>query len=129
MAKVFGSAGEYAGRQSVEAFKRMFLKLLILATVAAFCADVLITMIGATRGGAVQFILALTIGLFLFMLLRDANRRIEGHETERLNWRKGALGEYEVGQNSNGCLTNNARIYASIGTEGKPLLHTRRRTR
>ena len=97
MAKVLGGAGEHAGRQSMAAFKRMFLTLLIVAIVAAFCEGVIVTTIIIKRGGIAAFVLPLAIGLFLFWLLRHATRRIEMHEAERLNWRRGALGEYEVG--------------------------------
>jgi ribose/xylose/arabinose/galactoside ABC-type transport system permease subunit len=89
MAKVFGAAGEHAGQQSVAAFKRMFLTVLIVAIVAALCEGVVVTTFIIKRGGIAAFVLTLTIGLFLFWLLRRATRRIEMHETERLNWRRG----------------------------------------
>ena len=75
MAKMFGAAGEHAGRQSVAAFKRMFLTLLIVAIVAALCEGVMVTTIIIKRGGIAAFVLPLAIGLFLFWLLRYATRR------------------------------------------------------
>jgi hypothetical protein len=117
MAKVLGAAGEHAGRQSVAAFKRMFLTLLIVAIVAAFCEGVIVTTIIIKRGGIAAFVLPLAIGLFLFWLLRYATRRIEMHETERLNWRKGALGEYEVGAELER-LSDDYSVFNNLNTAG-----------
>lgn len=99
MAKVFGAAGEHAGRQSVAAFKRMFLTLLFVVIVAAFCEGVVLTALITTviKTNWIGIALALAVGVFLWWLSRYAGRRVDEHETNRLNWRKGALGEYEVG--------------------------------
>jgi len=97
MAKVFGAAGEHAGRQSVAAFKRMFMTLLIVAVVVALFEGAILTSLIATRGGIGRFVLLLAAALFLWWLLRYASRGVERHENERMTWRKGALGEYEVG--------------------------------
>jgi len=97
MAKVFGAAGKYAGRQSVEAFKRMFRTLFILGIVVAFCEGVLLTVVATTHAGPRWLFLAAAIGTFLLWLAYYANRRVDEHETNRMSWRKGALGEYEVG--------------------------------
>ena len=117
MAKVFGAAGEHAGRQSVAAFKRMFLTLLIVAMVAALCEGVIVTTIIIKHGGIAAFVLTLVIGLFLFWLLRLAARRIEMHETERLNWRRGALGEYEVGAELER-LSDDYVVFNNVNTAG-----------
>jgi hypothetical protein len=37
------------------------------------------------------------VGGFLLWLVHYTSRRVDKHETDRLSWRKGALGEYEVG--------------------------------
>src|SRR5436305_1316005 len=50
MAKVFGAAGEHAGRQSVAAFKRMFATVLIVAVVVAFFGGVLLATLLITQG-------------------------------------------------------------------------------
>lgn len=117
MAKVFGSAGEHAGRQSVAAFKRMFLTVLIVTIVAAFCEGAVITAVIVTRGGITHLVLALAIGLFLLWLLRQASRRIDAHETERLNWRKGAIGEYEVGAELER-LSDEYAVFNNVNTAG-----------
>jgi hypothetical protein len=97
MAKVFGAAGEHAGRQSVTAFKRMFVTLLIVAVVAALCEGAMVTMFFTMHIRIWWIGLLVVTGILLLWLLNYANRRVDRHETDRLNWRKGALGEYEVG--------------------------------
>lgn len=117
MAKVLGAAGEHAGRQSVAAFKRMFLTLLIVAIVAALCEGVILTTIIIKRSGIAGIVPSLAIGLFLFWLLRRAGRRIEMYETDRLNWRKGALGEYEVGAELER-LSDDYIVFNNVNTAG-----------
>lgn len=97
MAKVYGIAGAHAGRQSVEAFKRMFRMLLILAVIVAFCEGVMLTTFVTTHAQISWLIVFIVTGFFMWWLARYANRRVDEHETDRLNWRNGALGEYEVG--------------------------------
>ena len=97
MAKVFGAAGKHAGRQSVAAFKKMFSTVLIVAVVAAFCEGAVVTTFFTTHIRIGWIGLPIVIGILLLWLLNYANRRVDQHETDRLNWRKGALGEYEVG--------------------------------
>jgi Nuclease-related domain len=97
MAKVFGVAGEHAGKQSVAAFKKMFATLLILAVAIAFAEGVMLTSLVILRGHAVWYAFPAMLTLTIGWLFWEANRRVERHETERMNWRKGALGEYEVG--------------------------------
>ena len=117
MAKVLGAAGEHAGRQSVAAFKRMFFTLLIVAIVAAFCEGVIVTTFIIKRGGIAALVLTLAIGLFLLWLLRRAGRRVEMHETESLNWRRGALGEYEVGAELER-LSDDYIVFNNVNTAG-----------
>ncbi|HZS18075.1 MAG TPA: nuclease-related domain-containing protein [Candidatus Udaeobacter sp.] len=117
MANVFGSAGQHAGRQSVAAFKRMFLTVLIVAIIAAFCEGAVLTGVVLTRGGIAQLVLAFVIAFLLFWLLRHASQRINAHETERLNWRKGALGEYEVGAELER-LSDDYAIFNNVNTAG-----------
>ena len=97
MAKVFGAAGKHAGRQSVVAFKRMFTTVVIVAVVAAFFEGVVVTTFFTTHIRIGWIGLPVVTGILLLWLLNYANRRVDKHETDRLNWRKGALGEYEVG--------------------------------
>lgn len=97
MAKVFGVAGQYAGRQSVAPFKRMFATLLILGFAVAFCLGGMTTFFLTTHGSRGWFFLPAGTAVLLWWIAHYANRRDDEHETKRLNWRKGALGEYEVG--------------------------------
>jgi hypothetical protein len=96
MAKVFGAAGEHAGRQSVNAFKRMFATLLIVAVLVAFFEGVLLATLFITHN-PIGWIVVPAVTVLLLSLLHYANRRVDQHETERMSWRKGALGEYQVG--------------------------------
>jgi hypothetical protein len=97
MAKVFGAAGKHAGRQSVEAFKRMFKTLFIFGLIVSFLEGGLLTTFVITHARPVLILPAATIGIFLLWLANYANRRVDKHETDRMSWRKGAVGEYEVG--------------------------------
>ena len=93
------------------------LTLLIVAIVAAFCEGVMVTAFIIKGGGHASIVLTLGIGLFLFWLLRVAARRIEMHETECLNWRKGALGEYEVGAELQR-LSDDYIVFNNVNTAG-----------
>jgi len=84
MAKVYGVAGEHAGRQSVAAFKRMFATLLIVAVVAAFCEGAMVTMFFTTHIRIGWIGLPVVTGILLLWLLNYANRRVDQHETDRL---------------------------------------------
>jgi hypothetical protein len=117
MAKVVGAAGEHAGRQSVAAFKRMFVTVLIVAVVAAFCEGVLLTTFFTTHIGIGWIGLPTIIGILLLWLLNYANRRVDEHETERMSWRKGALGEYEVGAELER-LSDTYSVFNNVNTAG-----------
>jgi hypothetical protein len=97
MAKVFGTAGKHAGRQSVEAFKRMFRVLFILGIVVAFSEGVILTASVTNHVRGWWLLLPIAIGIFLWWFADYTNRRVDKHETDRMSWRKGAVGEYEVG--------------------------------
>ena len=98
MAKVFGAAGKHAGRQSVAAFKRMFATVLIVSVVVAFFGGGLLAALFITHSrNPIGWIAGLAVIVSLLWLLTYANRKVDRHETTRMTWRKGALGEYEVG--------------------------------
>ena len=97
MAKVFGTAGKHAGHQSIEAFKRMFLTLLVLAIIVAFSEGAIVATLLITRANIRWIPVPIVIGGLVLWLSNYARRRVVKHETDRLNWRKGAVGEYEVG--------------------------------
>jgi hypothetical protein len=116
MAKVFGAAGRHAGRQSVTAFKRMFATMLIVVIVAAFCEGALVTTFFTTHIGIGWIGLPIVIGILLLWLLKFTNTRVDQHETERMTWRKGALGEYEVGAELE-ALSDSYSVFNDINTE------------
>jgi hypothetical protein len=64
--------------------------------VVAFCEGVLLTTLVGRRTWPV-LLLTIAIGLFLMWLANYAYRRVDKHESDRMSWRKGAVGEYEVG--------------------------------
>lgn len=74
----------------------MFSTLLVLAIVAAFCEGIAITL-ALTARVKIAWIGVSVLGVFLLWLCRYGERRVDKHETNRLIWRRGALGEYEVG--------------------------------
>src|SRR6266513_1658912 len=97
MAKVVGAAGAHAGKQSVAAFKRMFATVLIIVAVIAFAEGVMLTSLVTLHGRLPWYLIPIGIGLLAVLIVRIANFRVEKHESDRMTWRKGALGEYEVG--------------------------------
>jgi len=97
MAKIVGAAGAHAGKQSVAAFKKMFATVLIIVAVIAFAEGVMLTSLVTLRGRLPWYLIPIGIGLLAVWIVRIANFRVKKHETDRMTWRKGALGEYEVG--------------------------------
>jgi Nuclease-related domain. len=97
MPRVFGTAGAHSVCQSARAFKRMFLLMILVAATAAFFEGILLAILIVTRGriGALA-VLTLVVGIYLWWFFRYAGRRFTTFERERLNWRKGAVGEWEV---------------------------------
>ena len=98
MAKIVGAAGAHAGKQSVAAFKKMFATVLIVVAAIAFAEGVMLTSLVTLRGRLSWYLILAGVGLLLMVwIVRIANFRVKKHETDRMTWRKGALGEYEVG--------------------------------
>ena len=97
MAIVYGAAGEHAGRQSVAAFKKMFATVLFVVAAVSFSEGIIVTSVFMKRGSLGWLLVAAVLAVSVWGLSRYANRRVDKHETDRLNRRKGALGEYEVG--------------------------------
>jgi hypothetical protein len=75
----------------------MCLVMIFTAATFAFAEGVILTSLVATRGriGGIA-VLALVIGVCLLWFCRYSNRRLTAFERERLHWRKGAVGEWEV---------------------------------
>ena len=97
MAKIIGAAGAHAAKQSVAAFKKMFATVLIAVAVIAFAEGVMLTSMVTLRGRFFWYLIPAGVGLLSVWIVRIANFRVREHETNRMTWRKGALGEYEVG--------------------------------
>ena len=97
MAKIVGAAGAHADKQSVAAFKKMFATVLIAVALIAFAEGAMLTSLVTLRGGLSWYLIPAGVGLLMLWIVRIANSRVREHETDRMTWRKGALGEYEVG--------------------------------
>jgi len=93
--------------------------VLIVAIACAFAEGVVITaliMARTTPRAVASGVLAIGIGMFLLWLSRYADRRVNKHEADRLIWRKGALGEYEVGAELER-LSDDFFIFNNVNTE------------
>ena len=100
MAKIVGAAGAHAGKQSVAAFKKMFATVLIIVAVIAFAVGVMLTNLVTLRGRLAWYLIPIGLGLLAVWIVRIANFRVKKYETDRMTWRKGALGEYEVARSN-----------------------------
>jgi hypothetical protein len=116
MAKIVGAAGAHAGKQSVAAFKKMFATVLIVVAVIAFAEGVMLTSLVTLHGRLSWYLIPIGIGLLAVWIVRIANFRVEKHETDRMTWRKGALGEYEVGAELE-LLPDDYLVFNDINTE------------
>lgn len=97
MAKVLGTPGEHAARQSVKTFKKMFLTVTGVIGLLCLLEGFVFSLLLTTRGKS--FWLTAVAGAFAVVALwicRIYTRRLDAHETERMAWRMGALGECEV---------------------------------
>ena len=57
----------------------------------------MLTSMVILRGRLSWYLIPAGVGLLMVWIVRIANFRAEKHETDRMTWRKGALGEYELG--------------------------------
>lgn len=97
MAKTFGAAGEHAARQSVDAFKKMFLSVTIFIGAMCLCWGIVWTLL-FTRSEPwfVTWTAPLAFLCAVIWACKVLTRRIEKYESDRMSWRMGALGECEV---------------------------------
>jgi hypothetical protein len=93
MAKVLGETARYVTRQSVKKLQKMFIFIFLVSSGLAFVAGYLL---GArnTLIGVILSVLFIIAGPFL---MKRINRKIDELETERINFRKGAVGEAVIG--------------------------------
>ena len=75
----------------------MFATLLVVVAVISFAEGVMLTSLVTLRGKPAWLFVPLITAVFVWWIYRVADRRAEKHESDRMAWRKGALGEYEVG--------------------------------
>lgn len=93
MAKVLGKTGRYVTSQSIKAYQKQFLFIFIVFAILAFFDGYLFGM------RKIPFALIFT-SIFtgaVAMSLKWLNKKIKELETERINFRKGAIGEAVIG--------------------------------
>jgi hypothetical protein len=97
MAKVFGAAGEHAASQSVAVFKRMFLTVTGVVALLALLEGLVFSLLLTTRGRSLPLtLIAAAFAVGALWICRFYSRRLDKHESERMSWRMGAIGECEV---------------------------------
>ncbi len=97
MAKVFGAAGEHAARQSVVAFKKMFLTLTGVIAALALSEGIIFSTLLFSRGRPSLLLgVAVVFALAVILVCRKVTQRVDRFESDRMSWRMGALGECEV---------------------------------
>jgi hypothetical protein len=97
MAKVFGAAGEHAASQSVAVFKRMFLTVTGVVALLALLEGFIFSLLLTTRGKSLPLtLIAAAFAAGALWICRFYTRRLDKHESERMSWRMGAIGECEV---------------------------------
>lgn len=116
MAITFGAPGEHAARQSVKTFKKMFLTVTGVIGLLCLSEGLVFSMLLMTRGNSL--ILTAIAGAFAVVAIatcRVYSRRLEAHETERMAWRMGAIGECAVAAELNR-LSDKFTIFNNINT-------------
>jgi hypothetical protein len=98
MARIIGDAARYTTVQSIRSFQRMWLtSMLVLIGVALFEGAIISALV--ISGGHVSFavVAAGALGVFItWRVCRAQSLRIDKYERQRMNWRRGALGEHVV---------------------------------
>lgn len=94
----------------------MFATLLVVVAVISFAEGVMLTSLVTLRAKPVWLLVPLITVVFLWWLYRTAERRVEKHESDRMSWRKGALGEYAVGADLDR-LSDEFFVFNDINTE------------
>ncbi len=94
----------------------MFATLLVVVAVISFAEGVMLTSLVTLRGKPAWLFVPLITAVFVWWIYRVADRRAEKHESDRMAWRKGALGEYEVGAELER-LSDDFFVFHDINTE------------
>jgi hypothetical protein len=98
MAKIIGEAARYTTDQSIRVFQRMLITtMLMIAALGVFEGAFLSIMVlewDSTSWGFLAMGLMGVVGAFY--VCQFQSERIDRYERERMNWRKGTLGEHAV---------------------------------
>src|ERR1051325_4334952 len=122
MAKVFGLAGDHSARESVVAFRKMLMPVIAIIAALAFVTGVAMTLL-LTRVWAVSVaIVAVVLLSVVWWTFRIVESRIEAYERDRLNQRKGALGEWEAASDLEQ-LSNQFTVFHNVNTPRGNLDH------
>lgn len=93
MAKVLGETGRYVTKQSIKTYQKQFVMIFFVFWGLAF--------VGGYQFGARKlpfaFILSVLFIAAIPLIIKWTNKKIEELETERINFRKGAVGEAVIG--------------------------------
>jgi|GEM_PF-427507 len=122
MAQVYGVAGEHSAQRSVAAFKKTILTL--LGVIAALCVGegVLAAVLFLRTTSIPWSVMAAMLLIAICWASRYAMRRVEEFEKQRLSYRAGFLGEYEVAIELEG-LSDQFTVFNNVNTKRGNLDH------
>jgi hypothetical protein len=93
MAKVLGETGRYVTNQSIKAYQKQFLVIFFVFWVLAFFDGYLF----GVRKLSFALILSALFIVAVLLSVKWTNKKIKALEAERINFRKGAVGEAIIG--------------------------------
>ncbi len=93
MAKVLGETARYVTKQSVKKLQKVFSFIFLVISGTAFATGYLIGVKNTLLG----VILSVMFVIVVPFIIKRVNRTIDELETERINFRKGAVGEAVIG--------------------------------
>jgi hypothetical protein len=93
MSKVLGEAGRYVSQQSIKKYQKQFIAIFLITCVFAFGVGCLV---GARPKGLFSYALLVLLLITFILAHKKLDRDVASLERERLQFRKGAVGEAVV---------------------------------
>ena len=121
MAQIYGLAGEHSGKQSIAAFKKIFLTLFCIIAALCLIEGILIGLV-VMRNGLLPWMLTATLFGAILYASRYAMKRVEEFEKHRLSYRAGFLGEHQVAIELEG-LSDQFTVFNNVNTRRGNLDH------
>lgn len=121
MAQLFGIAGDHSGKQSIAAFRKTFLIFFCIIGALCLLEGILIGIV-LTKGALLSWISTVMLFGVILYASRHAMRRVEDFEKQRLSYRAGFLGEYQVAIELEG-LPAAFTVFNNVNTERGNLDH------